>query len=409
MSARLWPGAQAPECHRQAMKKQGAAPRFVWRLCEWMKDLAVAPTLGRRDLFGDCLAELTGSAKPEPSRPACAERKPVTPGVLPRGRECAPPKGPAPVSQPTPPECETVGQQRTIDEPQLRRMCGGEPQPVRSKRPPLPCDQPTAAKKVPAPLPPKRAEKSPREWLRGLAERAGRALDRTAATAPERTVTEIPGRPDNRSTSFPAFSDEPSGSALGAVQSKSESEAVDVAAPARSRTKRLELSPIPARLEDQWSLPLDDGEAEGDAVSLELLTRLSNGIEAKREAQVRPGKQHTRQKPAPVTFERDRAPLDYLENRETGKLSPPAAAAAMGLQSAAEVSAPAHSERPQLLLPPLLPPQWTGAPDPPVAAATIRYGARREEAEAREADLSHMAAKLKQILDEEARRHGINV
>src|SRR5262249_9997132 len=63
-------------------------------------------------------------------------------------------------------------------------------------------------------------------------------------------------------------------------------------------------------------------------------------------------------------------------------------------------------------LAPLLPPQMPGAIAPPVAAATARPGPRGQETAARpEEGLSdgRLAAKLKRILDEEARRHGIDV
>lgn len=59
-------------------------------------------------------------------------------------------------------------------------------------------------------------------------------------------------------------------------------------------------------------------------------------------------------------------------------------------------------------LPPLIPPQVVGQPVQPVAAATARQGALAE-ATAAEDDLSLLAAKIKRILDEEARRHGIEV
>jgi hypothetical protein len=58
-------------------------------------------------------------------------------------------------------------------------------------------------------------------------------------------------------------------------------------------------------------------------------------------------------------------------------------------------------------LPPLIPPQMVGMPVTPVAAATARHGARAEDA--MDEDLDVLAARIKRILDEEARRHGIDV
>ena len=60
-------------------------------------------------------------------------------------------------------------------------------------------------------------------------------------------------------------------------------------------------------------------------------------------------------------------------------------------------------------LSPLLPPAFAGASPLPVAADTARRIAWRDEVEAQETDLSVLAAQVKRILDEEARRHGIDV
>lgn len=60
-------------------------------------------------------------------------------------------------------------------------------------------------------------------------------------------------------------------------------------------------------------------------------------------------------------------------------------------------------------LSPLLPPSSAGSPVMPVAADTARRIAWRDEVEAHETDLGVLAAQMKRILDEEARRHGIDV
>ena len=59
-------------------------------------------------------------------------------------------------------------------------------------------------------------------------------------------------------------------------------------------------------------------------------------------------------------------------------------------------------------LPPLIPPQVIGRTVPPAAAATARRGTTSEAFDADE-DLDQLAAKIKRILDEEARRYGIDV
>jgi len=58
-------------------------------------------------------------------------------------------------------------------------------------------------------------------------------------------------------------------------------------------------------------------------------------------------------------------------------------------------------------LPPLVPPRLVGMPATAVASAKARQGAH-DEATADE-DLEVLAAKIKRILDDDARRHGIDV
>ena len=59
------------------------------------------------------------------------------------------------------------------------------------------------------------------------------------------------------------------------------------------------------------------------------------------------------------------------------------------------------------LLPPLTTPQGVSVPPLPVATATVRLGSRMEATS--EEDLDVLAARIKRILDDEARRHGIDV
>jgi hypothetical protein len=86
----------------------------------------------------------------------------------------------------------------------------------------------------------------------------------------------------------------------------------------------------------------------------------------------------------------------------------PAAGIALPDQGAplatAEFAPPAMAER----LPPLTSPPGEGAPGLPVAAAMAWAGAQAKAA-ASEDDLDELAAKIKRILDEEARRYGIDV
>ncbi len=60
-------------------------------------------------------------------------------------------------------------------------------------------------------------------------------------------------------------------------------------------------------------------------------------------------------------------------------------------------------------LPALRPPQQAYEPVTPVAASTARHGAQQEESKTPPAELDELAVKIKRILDEEARRYGIDV
>jgi hypothetical protein len=70
----------------------------------------------------------------------------------------------------------------------------------------------------------------------------------------------------------------------------------------------------------------------------------------------------------------------------------------------AEIAPPAIAER----LPPLALPVEEGTPSPAVAA-TMAWAGAQAEAAVPDDDLDLLAAKIKRILDEEARRYGIDV
>lgn len=76
----------------------------------------------------------------------------------------------------------------------------------------------------------------------------------------------------------------------------------------------------------------------------------------------------------------------------------------LDLQRSSQIAPPAISSS----LPALLPPRAKDQEPLPIAAAMARHGARVEAATAYE-DLDELAARIKSILDEQARRHGIDV
>jgi hypothetical protein len=84
---------------------------------------------------------------------------------------------------------------------------------------------------------------------------------------------------------------------------------------------------------------------------------------------------------------------------------PPAVGSEKERQAPARIAPPTVT--PSLV--PLRPPPAPGIAALPVAAATAQRGARNDEAVARGEDLTLMAAQIERILNEEARRHGIDV
>lgn len=76
-----------------------------------------------------------------------------------------------------------------------------------------------------------------------------------------------------------------------------------------------------------------------------------------------------------------------------------------------ELGSPARIAPPAVApsLPPLLLPQTVSEPPLTVGTATVRQEARQEAVAVAEKDLSVLATKIKRILDEEARRYGIDV
>ena len=110
------------------------------------------------------------------------------------------------------------------------------------------------------------------------------------------------------------------------------------------------------------------------------------------------------------TFERilpERYPPDTLPDANRDLFAEPAQPPATG---GGEWQPASHLVPPVLRssLPPLLPAS-PGSAVLPVAAETARQGALRDEVNAQEKDLGLLAAQIKRILDEEARRHGIDV
>jgi hypothetical protein len=177
-----------------------------------------------------------------------------------------------------------------------------------------------------------------------------------------------------------------------------------------------------ARLAQQWSTPIGEPGAP-----LELLVRLAEPVQL--EGATSSGSERdSSAPPAPFEQPKDLSAAAVSKSRDPGNnsnVSGPAQSRNSLLQQLQEGSknplqdvvamaqatgAQAEQIAPPIIaaqLPTLSTAQGIAAPAFPVAAATVKLGARAEMT--LEDDLDMLAAKIKRILDDEARRHGIDV
>lgn len=210
-----------------------------------------------------------------------------------------------------------------------------------------------------------------RDWLRDLAKRAGGSLLQE-------------GHDDDLSAPLYASSDQPG---LGELLS----------------------------LAEQWALPLNGPPATPGLLGRLVCVPESDSPEREEQPGVAPRHPSARRSP-----DQDAAPA-------TEHARPWHAVGMKATESSQAVSQPTvadqlentggESESPVQIAPPaaatslplLLPLQIAGKPSSLAATAIIQGVARQEEAAATENDQSALATKIKRILDEEARRHGIDV
>jgi hypothetical protein len=176
---------------------------------------------------------------------------------------------------------------------------------------------------------------------------------------------------------------------------------------ARRASRFLDMKGLPPpALEAQWSAGLDGEPAPPELLLRRLVASLDNAVHSIDLQMKNKAKPHqsldveSNQPPmAPETY----SPI----NRST--LAPlPVAGLRGDVESEWVISSGIAPPVVASSLPHLLPPQLAGEPAPALAAMIARQHARQEETIAEE-DLTVLATNIKRILDEEARRHGIDV
>jgi len=168
-------------------------------------------------------------------------------------------------------------------------------------------------------------------------------------------------------------------------------------------------------LADQWALPFNGPPAYPGLLGRLVCVPESDGPEREEQPGATPRHPSALRSPnqvaAPATgHAKPWHPVGVETTESSQAVSQPTVADQLENISGESVS-PVRIAPPAVAtsLPPLLPPQIAGRPSSPAATAILQGVTRQEEAAATEDDLSALAAKIKRILDEEARRHGIDV
>jgi hypothetical protein len=250
------------------------------------------------------------------------------------------------------------------------------------------------------------------EWLHLVADRAAQKWI-SGWVFPSTRKSLSPAVPGNRSKKSHA-------SAAGA-----RAQALD--APASASSTTIETIILPA-LHDDWLLPIGGKQASPQLLASLVkrpISPVAGNIHRNKETFTAINSDSRRPPSSPDLLATEQRvltngpdisrPLDRMFDRQTPAL-PADGDRSFSLQpvlnSEEREQDASPNFAPTALTPallPLLPPASAGAPVLPVAADTARRIAWRDEVAAHETDLSVLAAQVKRILDEEARRHGIDV
>lgn len=436
-------GGQAPACWRREVARRTARRDDVERGCSWIEALTrVRPRLRDKPLLGECLAALTGEpsrpVEPQPEERPSRRFQPVwsqPQAGVDRGR----------VSSGAPPEADPLsmaaharpaqrGSAETPIRPKLlapmqleprahrtllRRLAGeppaaerprsskGEGSGQRLRRRSVISDRGTASRPVDKPETPPLVsidDEAQTAWLYDLAQRAGCSMHDTERGS-HRTH-----RARRHEQDVP---EKPSRTQLGRGTSSALAQQWSTPLPSGSRVSRGLLAHLAGRPGRHRRPPDTQPEAarrhtpDGQSPGLAAAADASGGYSQT------PGGPAT-SSPDPWSRLAGKAVQEGGSSREVkpanardGAFTPDTDATDIGdgVKSSAGIAPPTVVSS----LPALLPSQRVGVPSPPVASAVSERGARQEEVAQAGDDLAELAAKVKRILDEQARRHGIDV
>lgn len=427
----VFAGGRAPACWQQQVRPTAAAPAALARICGWMAEMAqeTGPKLRPEPLLGTCLAEMVGDGAAE--APAAGETT-ASGGGKPRPAE---PDAARQAQKATPPLAHEAGKRSPLIAP----ATGERRQPLPDGSPPAGARKPPAGGSFPG----AGSRRATPELLARLAGRGAKAGPRTP-TVKRPPLARPAGQPAAVPAGQPAAGQDWAGRLAKRVRQRAlagspASEPRD----AKERGHFLAPAERPGDLPAQWREPLD-----GQRVPAGWLAATQASTPATRPPAAPTGQPHAR------TAGNDAPPLSspsghrpILHPPQRGRRSraghhddPTGAARGLARSIPAggdsdgwvgpgpDVDGASHRNGrleadngevvsvvnrfapPQMAdtLPPLRPPVGQGSVAMPVAAAASRRSARREEAAAVD-DLDELAVKLRRILEEESRRHGIDI
>ncbi len=431
VGSRALANGRAPVCWREGLKRAAAQMGALRRSCAWLEpDAGQAPKLRSEPLLGRCLVELVGQSV---QREASARETDL----------------PWPAKSSKPPSCEPLGAGAANGQSRRRRdvTCPSDCSKANWREPPDrsdPCSQPDAARVAELPKQADGAllaqyvdERSARGGSPQVARAQAGRTD-SARQAVETRRPNIEAIRDRFKTSGRAALSAPQKRRGSQLRVESESSLFETLAQRlierdRSDLRRASLATsfsegrLSKHLGAPWSMDL-----AGPTASADLLHRLAGSDQLRPSINSSPvasalnGDQSDWLSPQA----RDRQSREVAAQAGRAAACPGAAPELIQSQSEPDESPPAASDEvsyratdgqravgrtpgqiapPSLAesLPPLAPPQTTTTHALPLASETARRGAR-DEASAPE-DLDALAAKIKLILDEQARRHGIDV
>jgi hypothetical protein len=429
---RFFAGGRAPLCWQEQLKRPSTTAKIIERACNWLPELTgqPAPKLRTRPLFGDCLAELVTPLPPveepapatEPKRPRMNEQRPSTNHVINR-------KGNQFPAQPQKDRPKPGAQPARATAAVLSRLAG-QPGSARQQRPST--DHATSRKTNHSPAQQQKGEAKPgAQPARATAAVLSRLAGQSGSTRQQRPSINRQPLPTSSRHTWPE-------QLTNSVRRRLVTETI---APAViSGLERLPAPEygLPQDLAAQWQQPLT-----GQTVSAEQLAAWQNKIDASdvsgngkpANATTDNGRTtntttpHHEQgtaeiRPSPTFYRRGRkASLTSGRRNQTGtpvrESGEEAGTAVYHDTDETSVDTTDRFAPPQMAatLPGLRPPPWPGAArdemmgtavTAPIATLIARESAAREAATTPE-DLDDLARKLTQILDEESRRHGIDV